>query len=176
MARIWSDEGKLARWLEVELAALDGWVELGAVPAAEVTTIRAAARPPTPERVAEIERTTDHDVAAFVDAVAEQLGPEGRWVHFGLTSSDVVDTALSLQIRDAGRLLLAGVDRAFDAVVRRAEQHRHTVCIGRTHGIHAEPTTFGWKLAGWAFELNRDKARLAAALEANHVGQLSGTV
>ena len=110
MARIWSDEGKLARWLEVELAALDGWVELGAVPAAEVTAIRAAARPPTPERVAEIERTTDHDVAAFVDAVSEQLGPEGRWVHYGLTSSDVVDTALSLQIQDAGKLLLAGLD------------------------------------------------------------------
>jgi adenylosuccinate lyase len=176
MARIWSDEGRLARWLEVELAALDGWAELGAAPAADVTAIRAAARPPTPERVAEIERTTDHDVAAFVDAVAEQLGPEGRWVHYGLTSSDVVDTALSLQIQDAGKLLLTGLDRAFDAVVRRAEEHRHTICIGRSHGIHAEPTTFGWKLAGWAFELDRDRVRLARALESNRVGQLSGTV
>jgi adenylosuccinate lyase len=176
MARIWSDEGRLARWLEVELAALDGWAELGAVPAADVTAIRAAARPPTPERVAEIERTTDHDVAAFVDAVAEQLGPEGRWVHYGLTSSDVVDTALSLQIQDAGKLLLAGLERALDAVVRRAEEHRHKICIGRSHGIHAEPTTFGWKLAGWAFELDRDRARLTRALESNRVGQLSGTV
>jgi len=176
MARIWSDEGRLARWLEVELAALDGWAELGAVPAADVTAIRAAARPPTPERVAEIERTTDHDVAAFVDAVAEQLGPEGRWVHYGLTSSDVVDTALSLQIQDAGKLLLAGLERALEAVVRRAEEHRHTICIGRSHGIHAEPTTFGWKLAGWAFELDRDRARLTRALESNRVGQLSGTV
>jgi len=176
MARIWSDEGRLARWLEVELAALDGWAELGVVPAADVTTIRAAAVPPTPERVAEIERTTDHDVAAFVDAVAEQLGPEGRWVHYGLTSSDVLDTALSLQIGDAGKLLLAGIDRALDVVVPRAEEHRLTICIGRSHGIHAEPTTFGWKLAGWAFELDRGRARLARALEANRVGQLSGTV
>jgi adenylosuccinate lyase len=176
MARIWSDEGRLVRWLEVELAALDGWAELGAVPAADATTIRAGARPPTPERVAEIERTTDHDVAAFVDAVSEQLGPEGRWVHYGLTSSDVVDTALSLQIQDAGKLLLAGLDRALDAVVRRADEHRHTICIGRSHGIHAEPTTFGWKLAGWAFELDRDRGRLARALESNRVGQLSGTV
>ena len=122
------------------------------------------------------ERTTDHDVAAFVDAVSEQLGPEGRWVHYGLTSSDVVDTALSLQIQDAGKLLLAGLDRAVDAVVRRAEEHRHTICIGRSHGIHAEPTTFGWKLAGWAFELDRARTRLSAALQANRVGQLSGTV
>src|SRR5919205_3726480 len=154
MSSIWSDEGRLARWLEVELAALDGWAELGAIPAADVTVIRAEARTPTPARVAEIERTTDHDVAAFVDAVAEQLGAEGRWVHYGLTSSDVVDTALSLQLQDAGRLILEGIDRALDAVVRRAEEHRRTVTIGRSHGIHAEPTMFGWKLAGWAFELD----------------------
>src|SRR5919201_2449445 len=147
MSRIWSDEGKLARWLEVELAALDAWAEVGAIPAGDVAAIRASAKAPTPQRVAEIERTTDHDLAAFVDAVAEQLGAEGRWVHYGLTSSDVVDTALALQIRDAGRLLLAGVDDALVAVVRRAEEHRHTITVGRSHGIHAEPTTFGWKLA-----------------------------
>jgi adenylosuccinate lyase len=176
MSGIWSDEGRIARWLEVELAALDGWAEVGAIPSADVTAIRAAARAPSPERVAEIERTTDHDLAAFVDAVAEHLGPEGRWVHYGLTSSDVVDTALSLQIQDAGKLLLTGLDRALEAVVRRAEQHRHTVCIGRSHGIHAEPTTFGWKLAGWAFELDRDRTRLVRSLESNRVGQLSGTV
>jgi adenylosuccinate lyase len=176
MSRIWSEEDRLARWLEVELAALDGWAELGTIPAADVAAIRAGAKPPTPERVAEIERVTDHDLAAFVDAVAEQLGPEGRWVHYGLTSSDVVDTALSLQIQDAGKLLLAELDRALDAVIRRAEQHRDSICIGRSHGIHAEPTTFGWKLAGWAFELDRDRTRLARALESNRVGQLSGTV
>ena len=176
MTRIWSEEGRLARWFEVELAALDGWVEVGAVPAADVAAIRDRAEVPTPERVAEIERATDHDLAAFVDAVAEQLGPEGRWVHYGLTSSDVVDTSLALQIRDAGALILGGVDAALLAVVRRAEEHRRTICIGRSHGIHAEPTTFGWKLAGWAFELDRARARLERALDTCRVGQLSGTV
>jgi adenylosuccinate lyase len=176
MARIWSDEAKLAGWLEVELAALEGWAEVGAVPSADVAEIRARAVPPTPQRVAEIEQTTDHDTAAFVDAVAEQLGAEGRWVHFGLTSSDIVDTALSLQIRYGGKLLLDGLDAAIEAVARRAEEHRTTITIGRSHGIHAEPTTFGWKLAGWVFELDRDRRRLRSALEANRVGQLSGTV
>jgi adenylosuccinate lyase len=176
MSRIWSEEGKLARWLEVELAALDGWAEVGAVPSSDVAAIRAGATTPSAARVAEIELTTDHDLAAFVDAVAEQLGPEGRWVHYGLTSSDVVDTALALQIRDAGELLLTGIDRALAAVIRRAEQHRRTVCIGRSHGIHAEPMTFGWKLAGWAFELDRARERLERALAACRVGQLSGTV
>ena len=176
MARIWSDEGKLTRWLDVELAALDAWADVGTIPAADAAAVRGSVRTPTPQRVAEIERTTDHDVAAFVDAVAEQLGPEGRWVHYGLTSSDVLDTALSLQIQDAGRLVVAGIDRALESVVVRAEEHKRTACIGRTHGIHAEPTTFGWKLAGWAFELDRGRARLQRALEANRVGQLSGTV
>jgi adenylosuccinate lyase len=176
MARIWSDESKLARWLDVELAALEGWAEVGAVPREDVTQIRARATPPTPERVAEIEQVTDHDTAAFVDAVAEQLGPEGRWFHYGLTSSDVVDTALSLQIQEAGRLILEGIERTLAAVVARAEEHRNTVCIGRSHGVHAEPITFGWKLASWAFELERARARLARALETNRVGQLSGTV
>jgi adenylosuccinate lyase len=176
MARIWSEESKLARWLDVELAALDAWAEVGAVPTEAVAQIRAGVRIPTPERVAEIERVTDHDTAAFVDAVTEQLGSEGRWVHFGLTSSDVVDTALSLQIQEAGRLILDGIERALAVVVARAEEHRQTVCIGRSHGIHAEPTTFGWKLAGWAFELDRSRTRVATALEANRVGQLSGTV
>jgi adenylosuccinate lyase len=176
MTAIWSDESKLARWLEVELAALDGWAELGSIPASDVAAIRAQAHAPSAERVAQIEQVTDHDTAAFVDAVAEQLGPEGRWFHYGLTSSDVVDTALSLQIQDAGRLILEGIDRALAAVVSRAEEHRHTICIGRSHGIHAEPTTFGWKLAGWAFELDRARSRVARALETNRVGQLSGTV
>jgi adenylosuccinate lyase len=176
MARIWSEESKLARWLEVELAALDAWAEVGAVPAEDVTKIRAAGVPPSPERVAEIEQVTDHDTAAFVDALAEQLGPEGRWLHYGLTSSDVVDTALALQIQDAGRLVIEGLDRAFAVVVARAEEHRRTICIGRSHGVHAEPTTFGWKLAGWAFELDRTRDRVIRALETNRVGQLSGTV
>jgi adenylosuccinate lyase len=176
MSRIWSEEGKLERWLEVELAALDGWAEIGIVPVSDVAAIRDRAVAPSAERVAELEQTTDHDLAAFVDAVAEQLGPEGRWVHYGLTSSDVLDTALALQLRDAGGLLLTGVERALGAVVRRAEEHRRSICIGRSHGVHAEPTTFGWKLAGWAFELDRARRRIELALETCRVGQLSGTV
>jgi adenylosuccinate lyase len=176
MRRVWSEEGKLERWLEVELAALDAWALLGVVPVEDAALVRRNARAPLPARVAEIELTTDHDVAAFVDAVAETLGAEGRLVHYGLTSSDVVDTALALQIREAGTLLVTGLGRAIAAVAARAEEHRRTVCIGRSHGIHAEPTTFGWKLAGWAFELERARQRLVTALEGCRVGQLSGTV
>jgi adenylosuccinate lyase len=176
MSRIWSEEGKLERWLEVELAVLDAWAEVRVVPADAAREIRAAARPPSPARVAELEEKTQHDLAAFVDAVADELGPEGRWFHYGLTSSDVVDTALALQIREAGELILSGVERALDAVVARAEEHRSTLTIGRTHGVHAEPTTFGLKLAVWAFELDRAQQRLARALEGIRVGKLSGAV
>jgi adenylosuccinate lyase len=176
MARIWSDEGKLRAWFEVELAATAAWSELGVVPAEAAEAIREGATVPSPERVAELEATLHHDTAAFVDAVAEQLGEEGRWFHYGLTSSDVVDTALALQVRAAGALLLEGVDRALAAVVARAEQHRTTLQMGRTHGVHAEPTTFGLKLAGWAFELDRGRKRIARALEGMRVGKLSGAV
>jgi len=176
MKKVWSEESRLATWLEVELAALDAWAEVGVIPAAEVAAIRAAAVPPTPERVREIEAQTNHDLAAFVDAVAEQLGPEGRWLHYGLTSSDVLDTAMGLQVRDAGALIAAELDRALAAVLVQAERHRHTLCIGRTHGVHAEPTTFGLKLANWAFELDRDRTRLRGALERMNVGKLSGAV
>jgi adenylosuccinate lyase len=176
MARIWSDEARLARWLDVELAALDGWASLGVVPAEAAAEIRERAVPPTAERVAEIEERTQHDVAAFVDAVCEQLGPVGRWFHYGLTSSDVLDTALSLQIQEAGALLLDGIDAALAALIGRAEEHRETLMMGRTHGVHAEPTTFGLKLAVWVFELARAERRLRAALEALRVGKLSGAV
>jgi adenylosuccinate lyase len=176
MAKIWSDEGKLARWLDVELAALDAWAELGAVPADAATRIRERAQAPAPERVAEIEARTHHDLAAFVDAVAEQLGEDGRWFHYGLTSSDVVDTALALQVREAGDVILAGLERALLVVAGRAEEHRETLTIGRTHGIHAEPTTFGLKLAVWAFELDRARSRVADALEGLRVGKFSGAV
>jgi adenylosuccinate lyase len=176
MARVWSEEAKLERWLDVELAALDAWAQVGQLPTAAAQAIRAQAKPPTPARVAELELQTNHDVAAFVDAVAGDLGPEGRWLHYGLTSSDVLDTALSLAVRDAGRLVLDGIDAGFGAVVRRAEEHRETVTIGRTHGIHAEPTTFGLKLAGWAFQLARDRERIERALDGLAVGKLSGAV
>jgi adenylosuccinate lyase len=176
MRRVWSDETRLARWLDVELAALEGWAEVGRVPGEAAEEIRATAVSPSPERVAEIEEQTQHDVAAFVDAVAEGLGPVGRWLHYGLTSSDVLDTGLALQVGEAGALLLESIDRALAAVVRRAEEHRATVMVGRTHGVHAEPTTFGAKLAGWAFELDRDRERLERAVESMRVGKLSGTV
>jgi adenylosuccinate lyase len=176
MAQVWSDERKLAAWLEVELAALDAWAELGVVPIEAARAVREQARPPAPERVAELEQRTGHDLAAFVDAVQADLGEEGRWLHYGLTSSDVVDTGLALQLRDAGALLLEGLEGALAAVVARAEEHRTTLCIGRTHGVHAEPTTFGLKLAGWAMELDRGRTRLRRALEGVRVGKLSGAV
>jgi adenylosuccinate lyase len=176
MASIWSDEGKLQAWLDVELAATAAWAELGVVPREAAQALVDGAAPPSPERVAQLEARLHHDTAAFVDAVAEQLGEDGRWFHYGLTSSDVVDTALALQIRAAGALVLDGIDRALAAVVARAEQHRLTLQMGRTHGVHAEPTTFGLKLAGWAFELDRNRHRIARALEGMRVGKLSGAV
>jgi adenylosuccinate lyase len=176
MASIWSDEGKLRAWLDVELAATAAWAELGVVPEEAALALRERAVPPSPERVAELEATLHHDTAAFVDAVAEQLGEEGRWFHYGLTSSDVVDTALALQIRAAGALIVDGLDGALAAVVARAEQYRATLQMGRTHGVHAEPTTFGLKLAGWAFELDRNRQRVTRALEGMRVGKLSGAV
>ena len=176
MSRVWSEEAKLERWLAVELAALDAWAQVGVVPPETASEIRRLARVPSPERVAELERTTGHDVAAFVDAVAGELGASGRWLHYGLTSSDVLDTALSLAVQDAGKLVLEGIRRATDAVVARAEEHRVTPTIGRTHGVHAEPTTFGLKLAGWAFQLARDQGRVERALAGMCVGKLSGAV
>jgi adenylosuccinate lyase len=176
MQAIWSEEEKLARWLEVELAATEAWAELGVVPADAALELRARAVPPSPERVAEIERQTQHDVAAFVDAVAEQVGSAARWLHYGLTSSDVLDTATALQVRSAGELILGDLDAAITAVVRRAEEHRASAMAGRTHGVHAEPITFGAKLAGWAFELDRDRTRAVRALEGMRIGKLSGTV
>jgi adenylosuccinate lyase len=146
------------------------------VPTDAAQQVRVRAKAPTPERVRELEERTQHDVAAFVDAVSQPLGESGRWFHYGLTSSDVLDTALSLQIQEAGRLVLQGLDGAFRAVVRRADEHRGTLMMGRTHGVHAEPTTFGLKLAGWAFELERARVRVERAVEGLRVGKLSGVV
>ncbi len=176
MTRIWSEDAKFERWLAVELAALDAWSEIGVVAGSAVATIRASVHAPRAERVAELEHVTNHDVAAFVDALAEQVGPEGRWIHFGLTSSDVLDTALALAVQDAGRVMLTVLDEAFAIVVERAFEFQGTMTIGRTHGVHAEPTTFGLKLAGWAFQLDRDRDRLERALEGMRVGKLSGAV
>jgi adenylosuccinate lyase len=176
MSAVWSDETRLELWLAVELAVVDAWAQAGVVSASSARAIRERAKAPTPARVAEIERTTNHDVAAFVDAVALELGAEGRWFHYGLTSSDVLDTALALTVQRAGALIRGALERAHDAVTARAEEHRHTLTIGRTHGIHAEPTTFGLKLLGWAFQLERDRARIDAALDGLRVGKISGAV
>jgi adenylosuccinate lyase len=175
MGAVWSDERRFTRWLDVEIAAMAGWAELGVVPAAAVAAVRERARIDV-ARIGQIEERTHHDVLAFTESVAEQVGEHARWFHYGLTSSDVVDTALALQLGDAGRILLQGVD-AVDAALRvRAEEHRHTPTIGRTHGVHAEPTTFGLKLLGWLCELRRGRARLEAALAGVRVGKLSGAV
>jgi adenylosuccinate lyase len=176
MASVWSEEQKLSHWLRIELLAVEGWARLGTVPPEEVERIRAGATVPSPDQVFEIEKVTHHDVAAFVQAVAEPLGKAGRWIHFGLTSSDLVDTALALQLRAALDLILVRVEKLLGAVRRRAFEHEFTLCAGRTHGVHAEPTTFGHKLALWAFELDRDRERLRRARDAVSVGKLSGVV
>jgi adenylosuccinate lyase len=176
MTRVWSEQAKLESWLAVELAVVDAWAQTGTIPSDDARVLRDRARVPTPEQVAERERTTNHDVAAFVDTVASGLGEEGRWFHYGLTSSDVIDTALCITVQAAGELVLDGVERAIGAVDTRAHEHRATVMIGRTHGVHAEPTTFGLKLVGWAFQLERDRDRVEHALAGMRVGKLSGAV
>src|SRR5437773_8662091 len=175
MGRIWSEDARLARWLEIELALTDVLAERGEIPAAAARKLRAGARI-DPARMRAIEDEVKHDVVAFVSAVAETVGDEGRFLHLGLTSSDVVDTAFALQLRDAANLLLAGVDRLRQAVRRQAVQHRDTAMIGRTHGIHAEPITFGLKCASWWAELSRDRRRLASARDGIAYGKLSGAV
>jgi adenylosuccinate lyase len=175
MGAVWADERRMGGWLEVELAATDAWAAEGVVPpeAAAACRERAAF---TVEAVAERERITGHDVAAFVDVVAASIGPEGRWIHYGLTSSDVLDTALALQLREAGELLVAGARGFRDALAERALEHRDTIAVGRTHGMHAEPTTFGLRLAGFAFEADRNLRRLQRAVDAVAVGKVSGAV
>jgi adenylosuccinate lyase len=175
MARVWSEETRLGRWLEIELALVDALAERGEVPAAAARALRTRARIDV-ARMQVIEAEVKHDVAAFVSAVAETVGDEGRYLHLGLTSSDVVDTAFALQLRDAADLLLQGVDRLRAAVREQALRHRRTLMIGRTHGIHAEPITFGLKCAGWYAELARGRRRLAAAREEIAYGKLSGAV
>jgi adenylosuccinate lyase len=175
MARIWSEENKFATWLRVEIAATEVLSERGVVPKEALEAIRTKARFDV-ARIDAIEREVQHDVIAFVSNVAENVGPEGRWVHWGLTSSDVVDTALALLMKEACGLILEDVRALADAVKKRAYEHKATPMIGRTHGVHAEPMTFGLKLALWWAELQRDLARLERARETISVGKLSGAV
>jgi adenylosuccinate lyase len=175
MGAIWSDRRRYQAWLEVELAATDALAESGVVPRDDAQVLREKAAFDI-GRIEEIEQTTQHDVIAFTTAVAERVGPAARWLHFGLTSSDVLDTALALQMREACDLILSDLDALLDAVRGRATEHRRTPMIGRTHGVHAEPMTLGVKLALWHAELARDRERVARARETVSVGKLSGAV
>ena len=175
MGAIWSDARRYDTWLQVELAATDALAEAGVVPVEDARTLRQRAAFDV-GRIEEIERTTQHDVIAFTTAVAEQAGPAARWLHFGLTSSDVLDTALALQMRQACDLILQDLDHLLAAIKRRADEHRRTPMIGRTHGVHAEPMTFGVKLVLWYAEVERGRARVVRAREAIAVGKISGAV
>ena len=172
---VWSEESRLANWLEIELLAVEALAELGAVPPEDAATCRERAAV-TVDAVAEREAVTRHDVAAFVDVVAASIGPAGRWIHFGLTSSDVLDTGFALQLRAAADVLLGELERLLAVTKRLALHHRDTAMAGRTHGVLAEPTSFGHKLAVWAFELDRDRDRLRRAREVVSVGAISGAV
>jgi len=176
MGRIWTEENKLRQWLEVELTICEALADFGQIPKEAAASLRRNAQPPTPARVAEIEKDVRHDVIAFTMAVAEKLGPEGRYLHYGLTSSDIIDTAQALLVGEASAILLADLDRLAEVLRQRAYEFKDTVMVGRTHGVHAEPTTFGLKLANWYSEIQRDRARLVRAAEEMRVGKLSGAV
>ena len=175
MGAIWSDQRRYETWLEVELAAADAMAEAGIIPKDAARELRAKAGFDA-ARIEEIEQTTQHDIIAFTTAVAERVGPAARWLHFGLTSSDVLDTALALQMREACGLIVKDIAALMEAVRERAAEHRRTPMIGRTHGVHAEPMTFGLKLALWYAELGRDLERVLRARETVSVGKLSGAV
>jgi adenylosuccinate lyase len=179
MAALWSPARRYQAWLEVELAAGRAMAEAGLVPSAAIDECIARAgtfSEADAARIDEIEKVTRHDVIAFLTFMEERIGPAARHLHFGMTSSDVLDTSLALLLRDAAALLLHGIERARAAVVKRALEFKHTPCIGRSHGIHAEPTTFGWKLLIWADELSRGRDRILRAKEVISVGKLSGAV
>src|SRR5579884_3873865 len=174
MAAIWSATSKTDKWLQVELLVCEGWAREGVIPAEAMEKIRQARY--NPERMQEIEKETHHDVISFLRSVQEQLGPEGRFIHLGLTSSDVVDTGLAAQIKEAGLLLTSALEKLVEAVGAAARKYKYTLQAGRSHGIHAEPITFGLKLALWMNELQRHQKRLGDALEQVTVGKISGAV
>ncbi|MDA8354135.1 MAG: adenylosuccinate lyase [Firmicutes bacterium] len=175
MGSIWTDENRYRAWLEVEILACEAWAELGVIPGEDVKKIREHARIDV-DRILEIEQETRHDVVAFTRAVAETLGPESKWVHYGLTSTDVVDTALSYLLRQANEILLKDVDRFLEVLRQKALEYKDTVMMGRTHGVHAEPTTFGLKMALWYAEMKRNRERLVQAADTVAYGKISGAV
>ncbi|WP_408009146.1 adenylosuccinate lyase [Pseudalkalibacillus sp. A8] len=175
MGSIWTEENKFKAWLEVEILACEAWAELGDIPKEDVFKLRENASFDV-NRIHEIEEQTRHDVVAFTRAVSETLGEERKWVHYGLTSTDVVDTAISYLIKQANEILLNDVDNFIQILKEKAQEHKYTVMMGRTHGVHAEPTTFGLKLALWYEEMKRNKERLEQAIEGIRFGKLSGAV
>ena len=175
MGRIWSEQRRFETWLQVEVAAAEAMAEAGVIPASAAAAIRERGGFDV-ARIEEIEATTKHDVIAFTTAVAERVGDEARWLHFGLTSSDIIDTAQALQMREACDLILQGLAALAEAIRARAEEHRHTPMIGRTHGVHAEPISFGLKLALWHAETGRNVERVRRARATINVGKLSGAV
>ncbi|ATH94616.1 adenylosuccinate lyase [Bacillus glycinifermentans] len=175
MAAIWTDENRFQAWLEVEILACEAWAELGVIPKEDVKVLRQNASFDI-DRILEIEKDTRHDVVAFTRAVSETLGEERKWVHYGLTSTDVVDTALSYLLKQANDILLKDLERFIDILKEKAKEHKYTVMMGRTHGVHAEPTTFGLKLALWYEEMKRNLERFKQAKEGIEVGKISGAV
>jgi adenylosuccinate lyase len=175
IAAIWTEEAKMQRWLDIEVAAVEARVKLGDVPKKDFDVIRKKAAFDV-ERALEIEKTTKHDVIAFLTSVKEFVGDEARHIHYGMTSSDVLDTALSMQMRDAGKILLTDVETLLKILATRASEFKYTLQIGRTHGVHAEPITFGLKLALWYEEMKRNRERLIRAIEIISVGKISGAV
>ena len=175
MAELWSETAQFDAWLEVEIAACAAWSKLGVIPASDVDLIREKASFNV-DRIHEIEEITRHDVVAFTRSVSESLGDERKWIHYGLTSSDVVDTAWSVRLKKANALILAEIDRMIAVLGRRAQEHRHTLMMGRTHGIHAEPTTLGAKFALYYDEMRRNRKRFVDAAEGMRVGKVSGSV
>ncbi|KAB7672435.1 adenylosuccinate lyase [Bacillus sp. B1-b2] len=175
MARIWTEENRFQAWLEVEILACEAWVKLGDIPEEDVKKIRENASFDI-ARIQEIEMETRHDVVAFTRAVSESLGEERKWVHYGLTSTDVVDTALSYLIKQANEILLKDIENFIEILKNKAKEHKYTVMMGRTHGVHAEPTTFGLKLALWHEEMKRNLDRFKAAAEGIEYGKISGAV
>ena len=175
MGNIWTEENRFKAWLEVEILACEAWAELGVIPTEDVKMLRERATFDV-NRIKEIEAETRHDVVAFTRAVSETLGEERKWVHYGLTSTDVVDTALSYLLKQANDILIADVERFIAILAEKAKEHKYTVMMGRTHGVHAEPTTFGLKMALWYEEMNRNLKRLKEAADTVEYGKISGAV